>query len=217
MEECPDRDSSNDESDSESDSITVGTNDSESEREICTLCIRATSGIWAYPCGCERGIRIAHLLCFDAYRNSWPIDHPNRNFCSYCHASYDIASTMQDLSHCRKNNYTICYTVITIGIVHSIPALFLEPLLGIPAGRLTVCLYMTNIYNTIDLILSNQGVSTMYHKWCGNIMSLIIVSCVLIFVGMFQSHATLILYASTIVGIMLKRVYVKWKEIQMQF
>ena len=79
-EECPDRESS-ESSDYESER-------SDSEEEICILCLRATSGVWTYPCTCEHGISVAHLLCFDTYRNSWPVDHPNRNVCSYCRTPY---------------------------------------------------------------------------------------------------------------------------------
>ena len=121
MEEyCPDRESS-------------GSSEEEEEREVCMICLRASTGEWVYPCDCPHGIAIAHRACFDSYRNSWPVDHPNRSVCPYCQASYEYDLVVQDMSHHRHHGYVVCYTAAGTAVFHTLFVLFFSPLFSFPS------------------------------------------------------------------------------------
>jgi len=221
MEQAPDCESSSDISDdeemtdiSDDEEMSVGVETRE-DRRRCILCLDTSSGIFVYPCACQHGISTSHLVCFDAYRNSWPLDHPNRNFCSYCSSPFDIASTTIDLSQHRDNNYVICYTMMMVSLVYTIPVLFVEQP-GIPYEKLFVCLFLTNIYNALDMIFSTLGVSKLKNRWCVNIMTMIPLSCALTISALYQTPIILSLYAVLINGAMLKRVVLKRKEFNLK-
>lgn len=200
---CPDRESSS----------SSGGEESSEEREVCMICLRASSGEWAHPCDCAHGIALAHRTCFDAYRNSWPIGHPNRSMCPYCQTPYLYDLVVQDTSQHRQHGYVVCYTATATAVLHTLFVLILSPLLGL-CDKLPVCLYLTNIYNVCDLILTNQGVATIDKKWCGNTMVLVMVSCCLIFLDMFRAHYAMIMYDVIICAVLAKRLFVIRVEMQ---
>ena len=178
----------------------------------CDLCYNYHGNDYLiYPCDCQYGIRQAHLLCFEEYRESWPLNHLNRKFCKFCNAEYNIPTTiLTDKSNHRKEMYGICTYIIAHSVAFTV---FLcsydvsESLIAIHS------LYTTLMYFTIDFILSTVGVSSLHHRIKLNCCSQLVVTMVIIGLMVFHRLFVLIMYSICVHVAVIRRITMKQLEL----
>ena len=126
--------------------------DREDEEECCDLCFGYGAAGFVYPCDCSHGIKVAHAYCFEEWRNSWPLAHPNRVACKYCGLEYDVPSPQYtvDRSKARRDVYTMAlYTTVHSACCNLICLLSLPTTINL---LFVASLYTSGIYMFFDLL-----------------------------------------------------------------
>ncbi len=180
------------------------------ETNICNLCLRG-GGIMVHPCDrCEYGIQTAHAICFEEYRRSWPIDHPNRKQCPICCEEYSIQEiNLIDMSQRRSDAYAICLYIVLSSNLFSVFT-FIFNLYDITYFFYTVLLFII-----MDLILSSIAVSKIKHRMRANFV-IHVTGIILIYVGMQWGNMKTFLWVSSLIlhAMMSRRLCYKYAELK---
>ena len=195
-------------SNSQSDSQSIESLDN--ENSICDLCLRG-GGIMINPGEtCVVGIQTAHVLCFEEYRRSWPIDHPNRKQCPICREDYSIQENdLVDMSQRRKDAYSIClYIVVSSN-------LFSTYTFATNSYDISYFFYSFLLYFIIDFILISISASRIKQRMRANLV-IHTIGIILIYIGTYLSNMRTFLWISSLIlhALMSKRLCYKYAELK---
>lgn len=193
--------------DYESDIESLGSLDLESN--ICNLCLRG-GGIMVHPCDtCVYGIQTAHVICFEEYRRSWPIDHPNRKQCPICCEEYSIQEiNLIDMSQRRKDAYGICLYMVLSSNLFSVFTFF-------NSYDISYFFYTFLLYIIMDLILSSVAVSKIKQRMRANLV-IHTIGIVLMYIGIYWRNMRTFLFISSLIlhAMMSRRIGYKYAELK---